>query len=150
MNLPNDMIATAFFLKENLTKFLIPLRIKAFKEVKNLNGTYKMINYFKLSCQQAKDPSTGKANNKLSTSTSKSFKTSESNCLVATGFNCIFIRSLKKDSGKSSTRRKADEKIKIMKTTKKQSKGPSFLKKLSKKQLHAKIMEIKKVLIDFI
>ncbi|GES72955.1 hypothetical protein RCL_jg15605.t1 [Rhizophagus clarus] len=69
---------------------------------------------------------------------------------VITDSNCVPIRSLLKDSGKSSIGHKLDEKTKTKKTKKKPSDGPSLLKKLSKKQLHAEIVKIKKVLLDFI
>ncbi|GBC01363.1 hypothetical protein RclHR1_04160010 [Rhizophagus clarus] len=46
MNLLVNMTASALSLKENLTNFINPLHIKAFKEVKNLDGKYKMIAYF--------------------------------------------------------------------------------------------------------
>ncbi|GES90591.1 uncharacterized protein LOC112597101 [Rhizophagus clarus] len=77
-------------------------------------------------------------------------KKSGSSHSVATGSNHVPIRSPLKDSGKSSIRHKADEKTKMTKTRKRLSEGPSFPKKLSKKQLHAEIMKIKKVLLDFI
>ncbi|GBB91491.1 hypothetical protein RclHR1_18810001 [Rhizophagus clarus] len=154
INPPDAMTASALFLKENLTNFINPLRIKAFKKVKNLNDQCKMIAYFEmwddLHHQQAQSNSTGKTNNKLSAFASKSLKKNRSSRSVATGFNHVLIRNLSKNSGKLSIRHKLNEKIKTKKTKKISGDGPSLPKKLSKKQLHAEIVKIKKVLLDFI
>ncbi|GBB99108.1 hypothetical protein RclHR1_03410021 [Rhizophagus clarus] len=47
---PDSFTAEALAVKKHLTNFINPLHIKAFKEVKNLNDTRKMIAYFE-SCE---------------------------------------------------------------------------------------------------
>ncbi|GBB94431.1 hypothetical protein RclHR1_23530001 [Rhizophagus clarus] len=44
---PDSFTADTLAVKEHLTNFINPLHIKAFKEVKNPDGTCKMIAYFK-------------------------------------------------------------------------------------------------------
>ncbi|GBC02743.1 hypothetical protein RclHR1_04790012 [Rhizophagus clarus] len=46
---PDSFTADALAVKEHLTNFINPLRIKAFKEVKNPDSTRKMIAYFEIS-----------------------------------------------------------------------------------------------------
>ncbi|GES90583.1 hypothetical protein RCL_jg14176.t1 [Rhizophagus clarus] len=93
----------------------------AFKKVKNPDGQNKMIVYFKFtwrSHQQTENINKSKANNKSLASTSKNLKIYRSSYLVVTDFNHIPIRSLLKNSDKSSTGYKADKKIKLLKIIK--------------------------------
>ncbi|GBB93046.1 hypothetical protein RclHR1_00210042 [Rhizophagus clarus] len=68
----------------------------------------------------------------------------------ATRSNCVPIRSLPKDSSQSSSGNKTGEKNKKSQKTKDKSTDTSPPKKLSKRQLHAEIVELKTVLMDFI
>ncbi|GES84239.1 hypothetical protein GLOIN_2v1765605 [Rhizophagus clarus] len=68
----------------------------------------------------------------------------------ATGSNHVPIRSPPKDSSQSSSGNKTGGKNKKSQKTKDKSTATSPPKKLSKRQLHAEIVEIKTVLMDFI
>ncbi|GBB91298.1 hypothetical protein RclHR1_01850008 [Rhizophagus clarus] len=68
----------------------------------------------------------------------------------ATGSNRVPIRSPPKDSSQSSSGNKTGGKNKKSQKTKDKSTATSPPKKLSKRQLHAEIVEIKTVLMDFI
>ncbi|GES99637.1 hypothetical protein RCL_jg16167.t1 [Rhizophagus clarus] len=68
----------------------------------------------------------------------------------ATGSNRVPIRSLLKDSSQLSSGNKTGGKNKKSQKTNDKSTGTSPPKKLSKRQLHAEIVELKTVLMDFI
>ncbi|GBC07740.1 hypothetical protein RclHR1_07670005 [Rhizophagus clarus] len=183
---PDSFTADALAVKEHLTNFVNPLHIKAFKEVKNPDGTRKMIAYFerwedlqnilsKESFWNGEKPSwcrhtvpsfiTRRKGSQRSNSNrqdepnkpnqgppSKRTKTSSGSKtgFPATGSNRVLIRSPPKDSSQSSSGNKTGGKNKKSQKTKDKSTATSPPKKLSKRQLHAEIVEIKTVLMDFI
>ncbi|GES87429.1 hypothetical protein GLOIN_2v1662849 [Rhizophagus clarus] len=183
---PDSFTADALAVKEHLTNFVNPLHIKAFKEVKNPDGTRKMIAYFerwedlqnilnkesfwngeKLSwcrhtvpsfitrrkgSQRSNSNRQDEPNKQNQSPPFKRTKTSSGSKTgsPATGSNRVPIRSPPKDSSQSSSGNKTGGKNKKSQKTKDKSTATSSPKKLSKRQLHAEIVEIKTVLIDFI
>ncbi|GBB97780.1 hypothetical protein RclHR1_30650001 [Rhizophagus clarus] len=183
---PGSFTADAFAVKEHLTNFINPLYIKAFKEVKNLDGMRKMITYFEscedlqniiskesfwngiklswcrytvpsfITCRKSSQRSSSDRQDKSNKSNqdppSKRIKVSSKSKSgsPATGFNRVPIRSPLKDSSQSSSSDKTGRKNKKSQKTKDKSTGTSSSKKLSKRQLHTEIVELKTVLIDFI
>ncbi|GBC07606.1 hypothetical protein RclHR1_07570002 [Rhizophagus clarus] len=161
---PDSFTADALAVKEHLTNFINPLHIKAFKKVKNPDGTRKMIAYFeswedlqniiskesfwngeKLSWQDKPNKLNQEPPSKR-TKLSSGSKTG----FPATGSNRVPIRSLPKDSAQSSSGNKTGGKNKRSQKTKDKSTGTSPPLKLSKQQLHAEIVELKTVMMDFI
>ncbi|GBB95341.1 hypothetical protein RclHR1_25110001 [Rhizophagus clarus] len=183
---PDSFTADALAVKEHLTNFVYPLHIKAFKEVKNPDGTRKMIAYFKSwedlqniiskesfwnrtklswyhhivpsfitrrkSSQQFSSNRQDKPNKLIQDPPSKRTKLSSRSKTdsPATGSNRVPIRSLLKDSSQLSSGNKTGGKNKKSQKTNDKSTGTSPPKKLSKRQLHAEIVELKTVLMDFI
>ncbi|GBB96159.1 hypothetical protein RclHR1_00270005 [Rhizophagus clarus] len=155
----DSFTADALAVKEHLTNFINPLHIKAFKEVKNPDGSRKMIVYFESweDLQNIISKESFWNGTKLSWChhTVPSFITRRKNRpksgSPATGSNHVPIRSPPKDSPQSSSSNdKCKGKNKNSQKKKDKSTGTSPPKKLSKRQLHAEIVELKTVLMDFI
>ncbi|GBB88400.1 hypothetical protein RclHR1_14990001 [Rhizophagus clarus] len=183
---PNSFTADVLAVKEHLTNFINPLCIKAFKEVKNPDGSRKMFAYFeswedlqnilskesfwngaKLSwCRhtvpsfitQRKSSQRSSSNrqdkpNKLNQdplSKRTKFSSGSKTGSPATGSNRVPIRSPPKDSTQSSSSNKTGVKNKKSQKMKDKSTGTSLPIKLSKRQLHAEIVKLKTVMMDFI
>ncbi|GBB95609.1 hypothetical protein RclHR1_25750001 [Rhizophagus clarus] len=133
---PDSFTVDALAVKEHLTNFVNPLHIKAFKEVKNPDGTRKMIVYFEswedlqniISSQQSSSNRQDKPNKLNQDPPSKRTKISSgfTTGSPATGSNRVPIRNPPKDSSQSSSGNKTGGKNKKSQKTNDKSTGTSL------------------------